>query len=206
MREAVQRRYSRLIREACDLPDLVLIDGGIGQVNAAKRVMDDLGVDIPVVGLAKREEELWLPYAKEALVLSRRSEALKVLQFIRDETHRFATGLNQRLRSKDLFLPTLESVEGIGSRRAAAIIKAFETVENIAEADPAEIAERCRVSHASAKAVRAAARLALEDRKANQQRLTTGAPQGGGQKRTSAARSVGESLAAEAAEPEYGEQ
>jgi excinuclease ABC subunit C len=207
MREAVQRRYSRLIRENGELPDLVLIDGGIGQVNAAKGVMGDLGVDIPIVGLAKREEELWLPHAKEALVLSRRSEALKVLQFIRDETHRFATGLNQRLRSKDLFFPTLESVEGIGSRRAAAIMKAFGSVENIAGAEPAEIAERCRVSLASAKAVRAAARLALEDRKAGQQRLTAGAPQGGGQKRSRAGMavglSVGESLAAEAAEPEY---
>jgi excinuclease ABC subunit C len=200
MREAVQRRYSRLIREGGDLPDLVLIDGGIGQVNAAKGVMDDLGIDIPVVGLAKREEELWLPNAKEALVLSRRSEALKVLQFIRDETHRFATGLNQRLRSKDLFFPTLESVEGIGSRRAAAIMKAFGSVENIAEAEPAGIAELCRISHESAKAVRAAARLALEDRKAGQQRLTAGTPQGGGQKRN---RSLGESLAAEAAEPDY---
>jgi len=199
MREAVQRRYSRLIREGGDLPDLVLIDGGIGQVNAAKGVMDDLGVDIPVVGLAKREEELWLPHAKEALVLSRRSEALKVLQYIRDETHRFATGLNQRLRSKDLFFPTLESVEGIGSRRAAAIMKAYGSVENIAGADPVEIAELCRISQANAKAVRAAARLALEDRKAGKDRLTTGS-----QKRTHG--SVGESLAAEAAEPEYGKQ
>jgi len=200
IREAVQRRYSRLIREGGDLPDLVLIDGGIGQVNAAKGVMDDLGIDIPVVGLAKREEELWLPRAKEALVLSRRSEALKVLQFIRDETHRFATGLNQRLRSKDLFFPTLESVEGIGSRRAAAIMKAFGSVENIAEADPASIAELCRISLENAKAVRAAARLALEDRKTNQRRLTAGAPKSGGQKRS---HSVGESLAAEAAEPVY---
>jgi len=199
MREAVRRRYSRLIREADDLPDLVLIDGGIGQVNAAKGVMDDLGVDIPVVGLAKREEELWLPHAKESLVLPRSSEALKILQFIRDETHRFATGLNQRLRSKDLFFPTLESVDGIGSRRAAAIMKAYGSVENIAEADTSEIAECCSISQSSAKAVRAAARLALEDRKAGKDRLTTGS-----QKRTSAARSVGESLAAEAAEPEYG--
>jgi len=197
MREAVQRRYSRLIREGDELPDLVLIDGGIGQVNAAKGVMDDLGIDIPVVGLAKREEELWLPRAKEALVLSRRSEALKVLQFIRDETHRFATGLNQRLRSKDLFFPTLESVEGIGSRRAAAIMKAFGSVENIAEADPAGIAELCRISLESAKAVRAAARLALEDRKVNQQRLTAGS-------QNLAGMGVGESLAAEAAEPDYG--
>jgi excinuclease ABC subunit C len=208
MREAVQRRYSRLIREGGDLPDLVLIDGGIGQVNAAKGVMDGLGADIPVVGLAKREEELWLPDANKALVLSRRSEALKVLQFIRDETHRFATGLNQRLRSKDLFFPTLESVEGIGSRRAATIMKAFGSVENIAEADASDIAERCRISRESAKAVRAAARLALEDRKAGQERLAAGAPQGGGRKRTRSGRTsnlgLGEALAAEAAEPEYG--
>jgi excinuclease ABC subunit C len=198
MREAVRRRYSRLIRENGELPDLVLIDGGIGQVNAAKGVMDGLGIDIPVVGLAKREEELWLPGAKEALVLSRRSEALKVLQFIRDETHRFATGLNQRLRSKDLFFPTLESIEGIGSRRAAAIMKAFQTIELIAEAEPAEIAERCRISLTSAKAVRAAARLALEDRKAGQLRLASGSSLANGP-----AGSLGESLAAEAAEPEY---
>jgi excinuclease ABC subunit C len=195
MREAVKRRYSRLIREDGGLPDLVLIDGGIGQVNAAKGVMDSLGVDIPVVGLAKREEELWLPGAKEALVLSRRSEALKVLQFIRDETHRFATNLNQRLRSKDLFFPALESVKGIGSGRAAAIMKAFGTIEQIAKAAPPEIAELCRISLASAKAVRAAARLALEDRKANQQRL-----EAGGKKQSMG---PGESLAAEAAEPEY---
>ncbi|MDR2479915.1 MAG: excinuclease ABC subunit UvrC, partial [Treponema sp.] len=123
MREAVQRRYSRLIRESRELPDLVLIDGGIGQVNAAREVMDELGMDSDVVGLAKRDEELWLPRAKKPVVLSRRSEALKVLQFVRDETHRFATGFNQRLRSKDLFFPVLESVEGIGPKRAAAIMK-----------------------------------------------------------------------------------
>jgi len=83
-------------------------------------------------------------------------------------------------------------------------MKAFGSVEKIAEAEPAEIAERCRVSLASARSVRAAARLALEDRKAGQQRLTAGVPQGGGQKRSRAGVSVGESLAAEAAEPEYG--
>jgi len=84
-------------------------------------------------------------------------------------------------------------------------MKAYGSVEKIAEADPAGIAELCRISQASAKAVRAAARLALEDRKAGQQRLTTGAPQGGGQKRNRAVGGVGESLAAEAAEPDYGD-
>jgi excinuclease ABC subunit C len=189
MREAVHRRYSRLVREGGDLPDLILIDGGIGQVNAAKGVLDDLGVQCGIVGLAKRDEELWLPHAQQSLVLSRNSEALKILQFVRDETHRFATGLNQRLRSKDLFFPVLESVEGIGPRRAAAIMRAYENVGNIAAADPAELAERCRIGQSAAKAVCAAARIALEGR-------TVGKRPGKG---------AGESLAMEAAEtaPDY---
>jgi excinuclease ABC subunit C len=202
MREAVYRRYSRLIREGKELPDLVLIDGGIGQVNAAKGVLDELGADCDVVGLAKRDEELWPPHSKEPVVLSRRSEALKILQFVRDETHRFATGLNQRLRSKDLFFPVLESVEGIGAKRAAAIMKAYENIANIAAADPAEMAERCRISEPAAKAVRAAAKLALQDREAEQQRLTAG--KGRGRNSSGAANARGESsgadLAAEAAQ------
>ncbi|MDR2477300.1 MAG: excinuclease ABC subunit UvrC [Treponema sp.] len=195
MREAVHRRYSRLIREGKELPDLVLIDGGIGQVNAAKGVMDELGMESDVVGLAKRDEELWLPRAKEPVRLSRRSEALKVLQFVRDETHRFATGFNQRLRSKDLYFPALESVKGVGPRRAAAIIKAYGSIAGIAEAAPEELAERCRISAASAKAVRAAARLALTDRETEKQRLAAKGRRGTEAKNTAA-------LAAEAlAEP-----
>jgi len=163
MREAVKRRYSRLIQEGKELPDLILIDGGIGQVNAAKGVFDELGAHCPLVGLAKRNEELWLPLAKEPLVLSKQSEALKVLQYVRDECHRFATGLNQRLRSKDLFFPILESVDGIGPKRAAEIMRAYESIANIAAAEPLQIAERCRISEASARAVRAVAKLALDD-------------------------------------------
>ncbi|MCL2211139.1 MAG: excinuclease ABC subunit UvrC [Treponema sp.] len=168
MREAVHRRYSRLTREEKELPDLILIDGGIGQVNAAKGALDELGIDcdasgICVVGLAKREEELWLPQTKKPLILSRQSEALKLLQHVRDECHRFATGLNQRLRSKDLFFPILESVDGIGHKRAAEIMKAYESISNIAASEPVQMAERCRISEASARAVRAVAKLALED-------------------------------------------
>jgi excinuclease ABC subunit C len=174
MREAVSRRYSRLIREEKELPDLVLIDGGIGQVNAAKGALEELGLDLDVVGLAKRDEELWLPRAKAPVVLSRRSEALKVLQFLRDETHRFATSLNQRLRSGDLFFPALESVEGIGPKRAAALMKAYAGVAGIAAADPAELAKRGGISQKAAKAVRAAAKLALEDQAAAKERLATG--------------------------------
>ena len=174
MREVVYRRYSRLIREGKELPNLVLIDGGIGQVNAAKEVMDELGMTSDVVGLAKRDEELWLPCAKEPIRLPRSSEALRVLQFVRDETHRFATGLNQRLRSKDLIFPALESVKGIGPGRAAAIMKEYGGIDRIARANPLEIADRCRISEAQAKAVRAAAKLAIEDREAGKQRLSGG--------------------------------
>jgi excinuclease ABC subunit C len=174
MREAVHRRYSRLIREGRELPDLVLIDGGIGQVNAARGVFDELGMDVDLVGLAKRDEELWLPYAHEPVRLSKRSEALKVLQFVRDETHRFATSLNQRLRSKDLAFPALESVEGIGPKRAAALMKAYGSLEAVAAAGPEDMAERCRLSESAARAVRAAAKLALEDREAAKKRFVRG--------------------------------
>ncbi|MCL2245053.1 MAG: excinuclease ABC subunit UvrC [Treponema sp.] len=163
MREVVKRRYSRLIREGSELPDLILIDGGIGQVNAAKGVLDELKIDCGVVGLAKREEELWLPGARKPIVLSRQSEALKVLQHVRDECHRFATGLNQRLRSKDLFFPVLESVEGIGPKRAAVIMKKYESIANIAAADVNEISESCKLSEAAARAVRAVAKISLEN-------------------------------------------
>jgi excinuclease ABC subunit C len=162
MREAVRRRYSRLIREGIELPDLILVDGGIGQVNAAKGVLDELGANCGLAGLAKREEEIWLSGAKEPVILSRQSEALKVLQFVRDESHRFATNFNRRLRSKDLFFPVLESVDGIGPKRAAIIMKTYETIANIAAADIAEIAERCKISKNAARAVRACAKLSLE--------------------------------------------
>ncbi|MDR0389438.1 MAG: excinuclease ABC subunit C, partial [Spirochaetaceae bacterium] len=165
MREAVERRYSRLIREGKELPDLILIDGGIGQVNAAKGILDGLGMDIDIVGLAKRDEELWRPGAHEPLRLSRRSEALKVLQFVRDETHRFATGLNQRLRSKDLSLSILESVEGIGPKRALALLKEFGSLKALAEAEPVDISGRANISEAAARAARAVVRLALEDQR-----------------------------------------
>ncbi|MDR1375180.1 MAG: excinuclease ABC subunit UvrC, partial [Treponema sp.] len=193
MREAVRRRYSRLIREGRDLPDLILVDGGIGQVNAAQGVLNELGIDCDVAGLAKRDEEIWLPKAKGPIKLSRDSEALKLLQFVRDETHRFATSFNQRLRSKDLFFPVLESVEGIGPKRAAALMKAYVTLEALAAAE--DMAERCGIGAAAARAVRAAAALALEDRKAAGERLAAA-----GRPYRRAGSNTASALAAEAAE------
>ena len=102
IREAVHRRYSRQLREEKELPDLILIDGGMGQVNAAKSVLYELGIKCDIAGLAKEEEKIYLPSVKEPLQLPERSEALKILQYVRDESHRFAKGLNQKLRSKDI--------------------------------------------------------------------------------------------------------
>ncbi|AEJ20825.1 excinuclease ABC subunit UvrC [Gracilinema caldarium] len=156
LREAVSRRYSRLLAEHEELPDLILIDGGIGQVNASKGVLDALNISVPVVGLAKRNEELWLPEAKEPIRLDERSEALKVLQHVRDETHRFATALNQRLRSKDLSLSHLVAVPGIGPRKAATLINHFGSLKAIAEASPQDIIHLIHCSEAVALAVQKA--------------------------------------------------
>jgi excinuclease ABC subunit C len=100
MREAASRRYTRLLNEQADFPDLILIDGGIGQVNAVSGVLTALSLDIPIVGLAKRDEELYLPGNSTPISVPKRSDALRLLQRVRDETHRFATSKNQALRTK----------------------------------------------------------------------------------------------------------
>jgi excinuclease ABC subunit C len=171
MREVVRRRYSRLVKEGTELPDLILVDGGIGQVNATKGVLDALGLDIPLAGLAKRDEEIWLPGASTPLCLSKRDEGLKILQFVRDETHRFATTFNQNLRSKDLSLPALEAVRGIGPAKAAALLRAYGGLRQIAAAAPADIAARAGVSEEAALDLRANAALALDKEAREKKRL-----------------------------------
>ncbi|MDR3283672.1 MAG: excinuclease ABC subunit UvrC [Treponema sp.] len=101
LREAVSRRYTRLLNEQAEFPDLILVDGGIGQVNAVAGVLAALKLNIPIVGLAKRDEELYLPGNSVPLTVPKRSDALRLLQRVRDETHRFATSKNQALRTKE---------------------------------------------------------------------------------------------------------
>jgi excinuclease ABC subunit C len=169
MREAVLRRYSRLIREGREMPDLILVDGGIGQVNAAKSALDSLGVGTGLAGLAKRDEEIWLPApegrAAAPLKLPKSAEPLKILQAVRDETHRFATTLNQKLRSKDLALKTLESIDGIGAARGRRLIQRFQSLHALADAPVEEIAQSAGISAALSKLVRASVRLELENRR-----------------------------------------
>jgi excinuclease ABC subunit C len=134
VREAVARRYTRLVNEGLDLPDLVLIDGGAGQVSAAKEILEALGVDSELAGLAKQNEEIYLPGRSDPVVLPKDSPALRVLVAVRDETHRFATGLNQKLRASDLKFGTLEDIEGVGSARARKLMREFGSLEMVAAA------------------------------------------------------------------------
>ena len=158
MREAVARRYTRLLNEAAELPDLIMIDGGIGQVNAAKAVLDALELDIPLVGLAEKNEELYRPHINKPIVLPRRSAALRVLQRVRDETHRFANTRNNRLRSKEELHLQFEQLPHIGEKRAARLLRSFSSIEKLAAASPEAAAAAAGITQAQAKEVIDAAR------------------------------------------------
>ncbi|MFP4489901.1 MAG: excinuclease ABC subunit UvrC [Spirochaetaceae bacterium] len=146
IREAVARRYTRVLNEGLDKPDLVVIDGGRGQVNAAKEILRGIGMeDTPVIGLAKRYEEIFPPGSGDPVVLPEGSEGLRVLQAVRDETHRFAGTFHRSLRKKDIKLTSLESIPGIGPVRSRKLLEAFGSVEKIAEASALEIEERGKV-------------------------------------------------------------
>ena len=141
VREAVARRYTRLVNEGLDLPDLILIDGGAGQVSAAKEILEALGVDSDLAGLAKQDEEIYLPGRSGPVVLPKDSAALRVLVAVRDETHRFATSLNQKLRASDLRFGVLEGIEGVGPARARRLMREFGSLESIAAATAEQIAK-----------------------------------------------------------------
>ena len=130
MREAATRRYTRLLNEQAELPDLIMIDGGIGQVNAVEGVLSALELDIPIVGLAKRDEELYLPGESTPVCLPKRSDALRLLQRVRDETHRFATSRNQKLRTKENTVSRFEKLPHIGKKRARIILEQWRTLDN----------------------------------------------------------------------------
>ena len=145
MREAVSRRYTRLLNEQSELPDLILIDGGIGQVNAVEGILHALNLEIPIAGLAKRDEEIWRPHTSEPIQLPKRSDALRLLQRVRDETHRFATSRRANLQTKENTVSIFESLPSVGEKRARALTKKFVTLESLANAQEAEIAECLRV-------------------------------------------------------------
>jgi excinuclease ABC subunit C len=141
MAEVVSRRYKRLLSEEKPLPDMVLLDGGKGQLSAARDVLTTLGLeDMPAVAIAKREEILYASTAKEPLKLEEGSEALRLLQRIRDESHRFALTYHRKLRKKRTIASELDNIPGIGAKRKALLLKYFGSLKAIKEANPKELA------------------------------------------------------------------
>lgn len=137
MQEVVYRRY----KDYEDLPNLVVIDGGKGQLSSALEVIRGLGLaDLPVVGLAKREEEIFIPHQSASILLDRDSAALHLIQRIRDEAHRFAITFHRKLRGKRNLVSVLDHVEGIGPKRRQALWKAFKTLDAMKAASVEELA------------------------------------------------------------------
>jgi len=135
MAEAVDRRYRRLLEEDKALPDMILIDGGRGQLNAALAALNKLGIEeIPIAGLAKREEEIYVPDREEPIRLERRDPALQLLQMVRDETHRFAVSSHRRRRSKRVLHSELDDLPGIGDKRRKLLIERFGSVSGVKQA------------------------------------------------------------------------
>ncbi len=146
IREAVIRRYSRVLREGLQKPGLVLIDGGKGQVNVAREVLDGIGMaDVPVVGLAKEYETIVFDDERPDLRLDHSNEGLRILIAVRDECHRFATGANQAMRSRDASFRLLKSVPGVGEKTSARVMDAFTTLDDLLSCPADEIARRASI-------------------------------------------------------------
>ena len=141
MNEVITRRYTRLLAEEAALPDLIIVDGGKGQLSAATTALKSLGLygKIPIIGIAKRLEEIYFPEDSIPLYIDKKSESLKLIQRLRDEAHRFGITKHRDKRSKNFIISQLESIDGIGKLTAAKLLKHFGTVSNIYKATPEEL-------------------------------------------------------------------
>jgi excinuclease ABC subunit C len=135
------------------MPDLVLVDGGRGQLQAALTALDRLDLSLPVVGLAKREEEIWVPDRPEPIRLSRKDPALMLIQRLRDEAHRFAVTRHRGRRSKRMRETSLTDIPGVGPTRARILLRRFGSLAGLAAADPRDVV--AAVGPATARAVAA---------------------------------------------------
>ncbi|MDY4921033.1 MAG: excinuclease ABC subunit UvrC [Phascolarctobacterium sp.] len=162
MQEVVYRRY----KDYEDLPNLVVIDGGKGQLSSALEVIRGLGLaDLPVVGLAKREEEIFIPHRSTSILLDRDSAALHLIQRIRDEAHRFAITYHRKLRGKRNLVSVLDHVEGIGPKRRQELWKAFKTLDAMKAASVEELAAVEGMNYAAAQTLYDFFRLDLPEKK-----------------------------------------
>jgi len=152
MEEAVLRRYRRVLDEDTGLPQLILIDGGKGQLSSAMKSLRMLGIDkqVTVIGIAKRLEELYYPGDQYPLYLDKKSETLKVIQHLRDEAHRFGITFHRKKRDKGTLATELELIEGIGKTTAEKLLKYFKSVKKIREANQEMLLEVVNLKQAKA--------------------------------------------------------
>ncbi|MBP3682800.1 MAG: excinuclease ABC subunit C, partial [Rikenellaceae bacterium] len=143
MREIVHRRYSRMIEEGRELPDLIVVDGGKGQLSSAYATLAELGLEkrIPIVGLAERLEEIYFPFDPEPYYLDRTGEPLKVITHLRDEAHRFGITFHRNKRSKAFITSELEQIKGIGATSIEDLLRKFRTVARVRRATIEELTE-----------------------------------------------------------------
>ncbi|HEY6952476.1 MAG TPA: excinuclease ABC subunit UvrC [Bacteroidota bacterium] len=142
MKEVVERRYTRMLQEQSPLPDLIVVDGGKGQLSSAVEVLQKLGItNTPVIGLAKKLEEIFVPGQNEPILLPRTSSGLRLLQQLRDEAHRFAITFHRQLRSKRILQTELDLIKGIGKKRAQELLEAFGSVQGVKFATQDQLAD-----------------------------------------------------------------
>jgi excinuclease ABC subunit C len=142
MQEVVERRYARILQEKNVLPDLIMVDGGKGQLSSALEVLHKLELQaIPIIGLAKRLEEVFLPDQNESIQLPRTSSGLRLLQQIRDEAHRFAITFHRSVRSRRIIQTELELIRGVGKKKAGELLKTFGSFQGVRAASQEQLIE-----------------------------------------------------------------
>ncbi len=156
MKEVIHRRYTRVKAEALSEPDLILIDGGKGQLSAAVEVLERIGMShIPILGLAKRLEEVFLPGESLSLGISKSSASVILLRRIRDEAHRFAITFQRKRRGKAMVHSALDDIEGVGPSKRVQLMKHFRTLKNIKNASLEELCHVPGISEALARRIKA---------------------------------------------------
>lgn len=141
LQEVTERRYRRLLSENKRLPDLVLVDGGRGQLIAVKRILNKLNLKLPLISIAKKEEKIFKPEDNKPIILPSNSETLFLLQRIRDEAHRFAVTYHRNIRTKELRNSKLDFIPGIGIKRKKLLLKHFKSIKDIQNASIVDISK-----------------------------------------------------------------
>ena len=163
MREIVQRRYKRVKKEGISLPDLILIDGGKGQLSMAVSALRELGLDyLPIIGLAKRLEEVFIPGSSDAQSIHKQSPGLILLRRIRDEAHRFAITFQKQQRTKTISKSIFHEIKGMGDNRVKKLLLTYKDIKSIAELNPSKIQNDIGVSEFVAKEIIINAKKSIE--------------------------------------------